>query len=325
MGESMQVLAYCSPNSPIEAWRSVDATVLRELSSGRLEFDAGIYPEASFSKALGAPISLTHFHIDMPLTYRRTWHDIRGNRVGVKVVWLIRRGSLQILRTSGSCVVEAGNAGILDSNAPFQVKVLVDKCHVHESLQIIIPPDLFATHLPGAENLNQAFALNSAAGHLAQSLLALLMEKGELLNRKTAASLAEVLLESIGENIGIQPNTCRRQGLVDRRLVDIEEFIEMNLTDPNLSYTKVAESCGISTRYLRHILKANGKSYSELLWRSRLPKARDLLISSATRNYSIREVAFMSGFKSAAHFSRRFKATYGRPPRKYRDAHGVRP
>jgi AraC-like DNA-binding protein len=151
------------------------------------------------------------------------------------------------------------------------------------------------------------------------------MEKGELLNRKTAASLAEVLLESIAENIGIQPNTCRRQGLVDRRLVDIEEFIEMNLTDPNLSYTKVAESCGISTRYLRHILKVNGKSYSELLWRSRLPKARDLLISSATRNYSIREVAFMSGFKSAAHFSRRFKATYGRPPRKYRDAHGVRP
>jgi transcriptional regulator GlxA family with amidase domain len=196
---------------------------------------------------------------------------------------------------------------------------------VHESLQIIIPPDLFATHLLGAENLNQAFALNSAAGHLAQSLLALLMEKGELLNRKAAASLAEVLLESIGENIGIQPNTCRRQGLVDRRLVDIEEFIEMNLTDPNLSYTKVAESCGISTRYLRHILKTNGKSYSELLWRSRLPKARDLLISSATRNYSIREVAFMSGFKSAAHFSRRFKATYGRPPRKYRDAHGVRP
>jgi transcriptional regulator GlxA family with amidase domain len=41
---------------------------------------------------------------------------------------------------------------------------------------------------------------------------------------------------------------------------------------------------------------------------------------AATRNYSIREVAFMSGFKSAAHFSRRFKATYGRPPRKYRDA-----
>jgi AraC family transcriptional activator of tynA and feaB len=321
----MQVLAYCSRSGPVDAWRLVDATIVRELFSGRLEFDPATSPEASFSKALGSPISLTHFNTDMPLAYRRTWHDIRANKVGVKVIWVIRRGSLQILRSRGSCVIDAGNAGILDSNAPFQVKMLVDKCGLHESLQIIIPPDLFATHLPGAERLNEAFALNSTAGHLTQSLLALLVEKGELLNRKTAASLTEVLLAAIGENIGIQPDTCRRPGLVDRRLVDIEEFIEMNLADPNLSYARVAESCGISTRYLRHILKANGKSYSELLWRSRLPKARDLLISSATRNYSIREVAFMSGFKSAAHFSRRFKATYGRPPRKYRDTHGNLP
>jgi AraC family transcriptional activator of tynA and feaB len=325
MGESMQVLAYCSRDSPVDAWKSVDATIMREFSSGRLEFDPAVSPEASFSKALGSPISVTHFSIDIPLTYRRSWHDIRANKVGVKIIWFIRRGSLRILRSSGSCDVEAGNAGILDSNAPFQVRMLVDKCHAHESLQIIIPPDVFATHLSGAENLNEAFSLNSTAGNLAQSLLALLLEKGELLNRRTAAPLTKVLLEAIGENLGIHPESCNRKGLVDRRLLDIEEFIEMNLTDPNLSYTKVAESCGISTRYLRHILKTNGKSYSELLWRSRLPKARDLLVSSATRNYSIREVAFMSGFKSAAHFSRRFKATYGRPPRKYRDTHGIQP
>ncbi|HTD72818.1 MAG TPA: AraC family transcriptional regulator [Steroidobacteraceae bacterium] len=321
----MQVLAYCSRSGPIDAWRSVDATIVRELFSGRLEFDPAVSPEASVSKALGSPLSLTHFNADMPLTYRRSWHDIRANKVGVKVIWVIRRGSLHILRSGGGCVVDAGDAGILDSNAPFQMKMLVDKYGVHESLQIIVPPDLFATHLPGAERLNESFALNSTAGNLTQSLLSLLVEKGEVLNLKTATSLTEVLLAAIGENIGIRPDTCRRPGLVDRRLADIEEFIAMNLADPNLSYAKVAASCGISTRYLRHILKANGKSYSELLWRSRLPKARDLLISSATRNYSIREVAFMSGFKSAAHFSRRFKATYGRPPRKYRDAHGNHP
>ena len=325
VGESMQVLAYCSRSGPIDAWRSVDATIVRELFSGRLEFDPAVSPEASVSKALGSPLSLTHFNADMPLTYRRSWHDIRANKVGVKVIWVIRRGSLHILRSGGGCVVDAGDAGILDSNAPFQMKMLVDKYGVHESLQIIVPPDLFATHLPGAERLNESFALNSTAGNLTQSLLSLLVEKGEVLNLKTATSLTEVLLAAIGENIGIRPDTCRRPGLVDRRLADIEEFIAINLADPNLSYAKVAASCGISTRYLRHILKANGKSYSELLWRSRLPKARDLLISSATRNYSIREVAFMSGFKSAAHFSRRFKATYGRPPRKYRDAHGNHP
>jgi len=319
----MEILASCLRSASAEAWKSVGATILRELSSGRLEFDSNHVPASTFSKALGFPISLTHFNVDAPLTYRRTWQDIRSNKVGVKVIWFIRRGSLEILRSNGTCVVEAGHAGILDSNAPFRVKILGDKCRVHESFQIIVPPDLFLTHLCEAENCDEALTLDTPAGHLAQSLLALLVEKGEQLSRKTAKTLTEGLLEAIGESIGVRQNGARRQRLVDRRLVDIEEFIEMNLTDPNLSYAKVAECCGISPRYLCHILKENGKSYSELLWRSRLPKARDLLVSTATRNYSIREVAYMSGFKSAAHFSRRFKATYGRPPRNYRNAHGI--
>jgi AraC family transcriptional regulator, positive regulator of tynA and feaB len=319
----MQILASCLRDGSPDAWQSVRATVTRELLSGHLEFDAKCVPEATFAKALGFPISLTHFNIDMPLTYRRTWQDIRGNRAGVKVIWFVRCGSLQILRSSGTCIVDATHAGILDSNAPFQMKMLCDESRSHESLQIVIPPDMFATHLPEGEDFCGAFALDSTAGHLARSLLTLLIEGGEHLNRKTAKLLTEALLESIGEDIGMRSNSPRRQRLADRRLVDIEEFIEMNLTDPFLSYAKVAERCGISRRYLCHILKTNGKSFSELLWQNRLPKAHDLLIASETRDYSIREVAFMSGFKSAAHFSRRFKATYGRPPRRYRHEHGM--
>jgi AraC family transcriptional regulator, positive regulator of tynA and feaB len=318
----MEILASCLRNASVEAWQSVGAMILRELSLGRIEFGSTTVPAGTFSKALGFPISLTHFNVDAPLTYRRTWQDIRSNKVGVKVIWFIQRGSLEILRSNGTCVIEAGHAGILDSNAPFRVKMLGDRCRVHESFQLTVPPDLFVTHVCEAELSAEALALNTPAGHLAQSLLALLVEKGDELSRTTAKTLTEGLLEAIGESIGVRRNV-QRQRLVDRRLVDIEEFIEMNLTDPNLSYSKVAECCGISPRYLCHILKENGKSYSELLWRSRLPKARDLLVSTATRNYSIREVAYMSGFKSAAHFSRRFKATYGRPPRKYRSAHGI--
>jgi AraC family transcriptional regulator, positive regulator of tynA and feaB len=320
----MQILASCTRHGPAEALRTVESTMLRELSSGRLEFDvtSGI-PEAAFGKSLGYPIALTRFATDMPFTYRRTWQDIRSNKVGVKVLWVIRRGSLNIRRSTGSYIVPASHAAILDTNAPFQVKTGGDNSTAHESFQIVVPPDLFATHLMGAEHLTNGFTLATSAGHLAQSLLALLAEKGEQLNRKTAKALSDALLEAIGDTIGIRQIDSPRRRLVDRRLIDIEEFIEMNLTDPYLSYSKVAESCGISPRYLCHILKANGKSYSELLWRSRLPKARELLISSTTRNYSIREVAFMSGFKSAAHFSRRFKATYGRAPRQYRKSHGT--
>ena len=52
-----------------------------------------------------------------------------------------------------------------------------------------------------------------------------------------------------------------------------------------------------------------------------MPKARDWLVSPKTRDYPIHEIAYMSGFKSAAHFSRMFRATYGMPPREYRAQH----
>src|ERR1700730_15909976 len=105
------------------------------------------------------------------------------------------------------CIVDAAHAGILDSNAPFQMKMLCDKSRVHESLQIVIPPDMFATHLPEGEDFCGTFSLDSTAGHLAQSLLGLLIERGENLSRKAARSLTEALLESIGEDIGMRSNS----------------------------------------------------------------------------------------------------------------------
>ena len=49
---------------------------------------------------------------------------------------------------------------------------------------------------------------------------------------------------------------------------------------------------------------------------ARLDRAATLLARS---NYSIGEIAAMCGFASPFHFSRRFKESYGEPPRALRD------
>jgi AraC-like DNA-binding protein len=101
-------------------------------------------------------------------------------------------------------------------------------------------------------------------------------------------------------------------------LADIQNYISRNLTNPDLSYDEVAAKCGISPRYLCHLLKANNTSFSHLMWSQRLPKARDWLASGPLHDYPIHEIAFMAGFKSAAHFSRMFKSTYGYTPKEFR-------
>jgi AraC-like DNA-binding protein len=111
-----------------------------------------------------------------------------------------------------------------------------------------------------------------------------------------------------------------RPTLPDKRLQDVFRFIDIHLSDPDLSITTVAEACGISRRYLSFLLKQNGAPFSELLWDKRLKVASRWLSTTSPSDISIAEIAFQVGFKSPAHFSRMFKRVFNKGPREYRAA-----
>jgi AraC-like DNA-binding protein len=95
-------------------------------------------------------------------------------------------------------------------------------------------------------------------------------------------------------------------------------YVEIHLADPKLNAEMVAQACGISRRYLSHLLRQNGTSFPNLIWDWRLKTAHEWLSSEVGNNISIAEVAFRIGFKSPAHFSRLFKRVYKMSPREYR-------
>jgi AraC family transcriptional activator of tynA and feaB len=294
----------------------------REFYDGELAVPPGNLNGVMFEKALRYPISLTHLVSRTAMSYRRTMHHIGDNRVGFRVIWFVKQGSLKITRAQGTCVIRAGEAGILDSNVPFFATLECDGDPTHESCQAIVPPDLFVTHLKQAERLIDSFSLHTPEGQVVQRLVDVLIDEGEHLSGQTAKLLVQTTLEAVAESIrASRVELPQRMGLVDRRLHDIENYILMNLTDPDLCYDKVAACCGISPRYLCYLLKARNTSFSDLVWKNRLPKARDGLVAPSTINYPINQIAYMCGFKSAAHFSRMFKSAYGCSPREYRDAH----
>ena len=298
---------------------SYEALTRREFYEGDLESASGDFVGVDLEKALSNPLSITRITTRTELTFRRGPQHIRKNRVGLRVLWFALTGSIKIVRATGTTEIAAGRAGLLDSSVPFTASLKRSPDGYHSSYQVIIPPELFMTHLQEAERLAEPFSLDSQEGQLVREILEMLAKHGDKLSGKTAEVLVQSLLEATADllrNSGIE--MPRRQKLVDRRLADIENYIKMNLADPELSYDKVAASCGISPRYLCFLLKANNTSFSELVWKNRLPRARDWLVSAKTRDYPINEIAYMSGFKSAAHFSRMFKATYGMPPREYR-------
>ncbi|WP_169805656.1 helix-turn-helix transcriptional regulator [Novosphingobium rosa] len=294
----------------------------REFYEGDLESATGDFNGVDVDKALSNPLSITRITTRNELTFHRGPQHIRKNRVGIRVLWFVLSGAVKIVRATGTTEIVAGHAGFLDSGVPFNAALKMAPEGYHSSYQVIIPADLFMNHLQEAERFSEPFSLDSRDGEIVRGVLDFLARHGDKLSDKTALSLAHALLDATADhlrNSGVE--MPRRQKLIDRRLADIENYIKMNLADPELSYDRVAVACGISPRYLCFLLKANNTSFSELVWKNRLPKARDWLVSPTTRDYPIHEIAYMSGFKSAAHFSRMFKATYGMPPREFRTQH----
>ena len=123
----------------------------------------------------------------------------------------------------------------------------------------------------------------------------------------------------ISQAIGAAPvSASTHQSLSSKRLHDVLRYIELHLSDPKLSIATVAKGCGISPRYVSILLKLHGSPFSTLVWEQRLKIAGRLLSSSRSNDLSISKVAYGMGFKSLAHFSRKFKAAFGMSPSEYR-------
>ena len=102
-----------------------------------------------------------------------------------------------------------------------------------------------------------------------------------------------------------------RIGARHPKLVSIIEKMEENLEEP-LSPSLLAKQAGLSTRQLerlfrRYLDRSPKRYYLEL----RLKKARSLLLQT---DMSVINVALACGFSSPSHFSKCYRAYYGRTP-----------
>ncbi|GBQ18688.1 AraC family transcriptional regulator [Gluconacetobacter sacchari DSM 12717] len=108
---------------------------------------------------------------------------------------------------------------------------------------------------------------------------------------------------------------------VNRRIAAMHglcQLIEAELTNPDLTMTAIARKHGISPRGLQKLFAATGQNFSQYLRQRRLARCHDDLASPLSAHLSISEICFRWGFNDAAHFSRSFRAAYGRTPRAWR-------
>ncbi len=105
---------------------------------------------------------------------------------------------------------------------------------------------------------------------------------------------------------------------VAKQYTEITDRLNAVAHDCELTATLLANSVGISVRYLHKIFAANRTSYGAELLELRLSTAARMLENEKFTGLSIAEIADRSGFSDPSHFYRRFRTKFGVAPGAYR-------
>jgi transcriptional regulator GlxA family with amidase domain len=110
-----------------------------------------------------------------------------------------------------------------------------------------------------------------------------------------------------------------RIGFNHRALVKVATLMEANFEEP-LSAVELAKRAGLSLRQVQRMFQQSlDTTPTKYYLRLRLRRARELLLQS---RMSITEIAIACGFQSTCHFSKCYRAFYGRTPRSERQPVG---
>lgn len=95
-----------------------------------------------------------------------------------------------------------------------------------------------------------------------------------------------------------------------------KQYIREHFTE-ELSLGLVAQAVHTSTFYFCKLFrKTTGTTFTEFVSRTRVERAKDLLLNP---NLRVSEIAYEVGFQSLTHFNRVFKKVVGESPTEYRD------
>jgi len=207
-----------------------------------------------------------------------------------------------------------GSFALYDSAAPYSLS-FPEKFH---QFVIQMPREVLARHLIEPEKYT-AISMNASTGlglvlkdfifSLATELSSSEAKPSDVLSENLVSLIALSFSSTVVQS-SLTESECVKEALVRR----IKQFVESNLYDSALNNGKVAESQGISVRYLHKLFRDEEESIHEMILHKRLAAAYELLDVNKESRPTIESIAYHVGFSSSSHFSRAFKAHFGVSP-----------
>ena len=223
--------------------------------------------------------------------------------------FLIRRGDSDLLLGAGdACLVDCSETGAFARTAPGSL------------LCVRLPRTalgVFARRLDGGAfgRLIPAhtMALRLLVAYVAPLHADAAVSLSALEGRVVVDHVADLIALIIGADscaAAMQANGALRAA----RLASVKAYISDRLDAHDLGIDGVAESQGVSPRYVRKLFEGEGTSFSGYVAGERLARAHAMLTSPRFRYRPISAIAFDVGFGDLSYFNRLFRRHYQATP-----------
>ena len=231
-------------------------------------------------------------------------------------------GNAVIQQDDRQAVLDPGDFAMYDATRPYDL-IMREQ---FEMLVFQFDRQFLMERCPSPERLTAVRMSNDTTvtapvSAFLRSLEPLALGDDNAVSRQLATSALDLLGVALADRFGTDgsPNAGRT-----KHFLRACTYMNAYASDPDLTPARIASSIGVSLRYLHAIFKENGMTVNEYLIKRRLARCMDDLLGPMGAKRTITEIAHSNGFKTSAHFSRRFTEAYGRSPREVKQAGSTR-
>jgi AraC-like DNA-binding protein len=263
-------------------------------------------------------LQLTQLACD-PIRVERSSKDIRSDKTPSYFVTLQLKGNASIEQSGSGCDLSEGDFTLVDSRKPYQIKFN----NPVKRLILRLPGDLLERRMATFGNpVANRFSSQSGMSAVFASMLEALAHQASTIGPDNEhvllTSISDFLIASLEEDFRARRGEKHLTTHQFSQMTQIKRYINVHLSDPELSATKIANAFQITERHLYHIFKNTDQTLAKYIRQERIKHCMYDLSSPAKRARTVSEIGFSWGFNDAAHFSRTFKECVGVSPKSFR-------